>query len=58
MSRLIDKIDYNTQDKIGFLWYIANSVGKDSLKFRIKSAIEVLKGKAIAFHYKEDERSK
>ena len=31
MSRLIDKIDYTTQ--------------------------EVLKGKAIAFHYKEDERS-
>ena len=58
MSRLIDKIDYNTQVKIGNMWYIAKPVGKDSLKFRIKSAIEVLKGKAIAFNYKEDERSK
>nr|DAZ71090.1 MAG TPA: hypothetical protein [Caudoviricetes sp.] len=48
MSRLIDKIDYNTQVKIGNMWYIAKPVGKDSLKFRIKSAIEVLKGKAIA----------
>ena len=44
MSRLIDKIDYNTQVKIGNMWYIAKPVGKDSLKFRIKSAIEVLKG--------------
>lgn len=57
MSRLIDKIDYTTQVKIKNRWYIAKPVGKDSLKFRIKSAIEVLKGKAIAFHYKEDERS-
>lgn len=40
MSRLIDKIDYNTQVKIGNRWYIAKPVGKDSLKFRIKSAIE------------------
>lgn len=55
MSRLIDTIDYNTQVKIGDKWYIAKPVGKDSLKFRIKSAIEVLKGEAIAFHYKEDE---
>lgn len=58
MSRLIDTIDFNTQVKIGDKWYIAKPVGKDSLKFRIKSAIEVLKGKAVAFHYKEDERSK
>lgn len=57
MSRLIDKIDYNTQVKIGNKWYIAKPVGRDSLKFKIKSAIEVLKGKAIAVHYKEDERS-
>ena len=58
MSRLIDKIDYNTKVRIGNRRYITKPVGKDSLKFRIKSAIEVLKGKAIAFHYKEDERSK
>ena len=58
MSRLIDTVDFNMQVKIGNIWYIAKPVGKDSLKFRIKSAIEVLRGKAIAFHYKEDERSK
>lgn len=58
MSRLIDKIDYNTQVEIENRWYIAKPIGKDSLKFRIKIAIEVLTGKAIAFHYKEDERSK
>lgn len=55
MSRLIDTIDYNTKVKIGNKWYIAKPVGEDSLEFRVKSAIEVLKGKAIAFHYKEDE---
>lgn len=58
MSRLIDKIDYNTKVRIGNRRYIAKPVGKDSLKFRIKSAIEVIKGKAIAFHYMKDERGK
>ena len=58
MSRLIDTVDFNMQVKIGNIWYIAKPFGKDSLKFRIKSAIEVLKGNATAFHYKEDERSK
>ena len=48
MSRLIDTVDFNMQVKIGNIWYIAKPFGKDSLKFRIKSAIEVLKGKAIA----------
>lgn len=56
MSRLIDTIDFNTRVKIGDKWYIAKPVGEDSLEFRVKSAIEVLRGEAVAFHYKEDEK--
>ena len=57
MSILIDKIkgfEDNTV-KIGDRWYIAKPLAKLPLKVRIKDSFKVLKGKAIAVHFKEDE---
>lgn len=56
MSRLIDSINKETTKCINGKWCIAKPVGKDSVLTRIKDSFEVLTGKAIAVHYKEDEK--
>ena len=59
MSILIDKLlqDYsNTQVKINEKWYIAKSMSYLTFKGKIKDCIKILKNKAIAVHFKEDER--
>lgn len=58
MSKLIDNFineSISNTTEIRGRWYCAKPCGKESLKFRIKNAIEVLTGKAVAVHYKEDE---
>ena len=54
MSYLIDTFLDATAEYKGE-WYIAKPYCKDSLVKRIKEAIKVLRGKAIAIHFKADE---
>lgn len=58
MSILIDKIKEYENNKclINEKWYIAKPVGELSLKQKIKDCIKILNNKAIAVHYKEDEK--
>lgn len=58
MSMLIDKIkEYeSTKCLIDEKWYIAKPIGKISLRQKIKDCIAVLGNKAIAVHFKEDEK--
>lgn len=57
MSILIDKVkEYeNTKANIKGKWYIAKPILNKSLKLKLKDCIKILKGKAIAVHFKEDE---
>lgn len=58
MSILIDKLKKYENNKclINGKWYIAKPVGELSLKQKIKDCIKILNNKAIAVHYKEDEK--
>lgn len=56
MSRLLDDLNRENCKCIKGRWYIAKPVGKDPILTRIKTSLEVLTGKAIAVHYKEDEK--
>ena len=57
MSILIDKVKTyeNNKCKIKGKWYIAKPLNKLSLKNKLKDCIKLLRNKAIAVHFKEDE---
>lgn len=57
MSILIDKIkEYeNTKCKIKEKWYIAKTIPYITLKGKMKDCMKILRNKAIAVHFKEDE---
>lgn len=57
MSILIDKLKKyeDTKCEIKGKWYIAKPTTYVTLKGKIKDCIKILKNKAIAVHYKEDE---
>lgn len=58
MSQLIDSFS-NTSCEIGGKWWIAKPMllrpGKHAIKTKLQWAWEILTGKAIAVHFKEDE---
>lgn len=56
MSRLIDTLNRETCKCFNGKWYIAKPIGKDSLKSRIRDSFKILTGKAIAIHFREDEK--
>lgn len=58
MSILIDKLKKyeNITTEINGKWYIAKPTSYTTLKGRIKDCIKILRNKAIAIHYKEDEQ--
>jgi len=60
MSILIDKLkNYgSTVRKIDEKWYIAKPVLNSSLTMKLKDCIKILTGKAIAVHFKEDEKER
>lgn len=57
MSILIDKVSEMRKDLVLIKgsWYISKPLPNISFKNKIKDCIKILKGKAIAVHYKEDE---
>ena len=56
MSYLIDSFK-NTSCEIGGTWWISKPILNTSIKTKMKWILEILKGKAIAVHFKEDEKS-
>lgn len=58
MSTLIDKIKrYGSPTKeINGKWYIAKPILKPKLTGKLKDCMKILTNKAIAVHFKEDER--
>lgn len=57
MSMLIDNIKKyeNNKCEINNKWYIAKFDSYYTLKGKLKDCIKILKNKAIAVHFKEDE---
>ena len=57
MSILIDKVkEYeNTKREIKGKWYIAKPIPNNTIKDKLKDCIKILRNKAIAVHFKEDE---
>jgi len=58
MSKLIDKFineSIGNTTEIRGKWYIAKPLPNNTLKGKFKDSIKILRNKAIAVHYKEDE---
>lgn len=59
MSRLIDKFiceSIKNQTLIKGTYYIAKPLPDATLKNKLKDCIKILNNKAVAVHYKEDEK--
>lgn len=57
MSMLIDRVKEHQSNtcKINDRWYIAKFISYYSLRGKLKDCIKILRNKAIAVHFKEDE---